>query len=147
MKTDRFLISAHVDHEVEPPWDQVVEQKIATDPQWKEEWERQKSIHEKLAQLADPESLEKARELVRLRLDALRSAPRSSRHFDLNWVGLAAAAAVFGLVVGGFGFWLGRQATGASVAEVHVHLPSGYTVPLNGNSQLIKMTSFESGNR
>ena len=147
MKSDRFLISAHVDHEVEPPWDQVVEQKIASDPQWKEEWERQKSIHEKLVQLADPESLEKARNAVRLRLEALQATPRVTRNSDIKWVGLAAAAAVFGIMVGGVGFWLGRQTTAASVAEVHVQLPSGYNVPLTGSSQLIKMTSFEGGNR
>ncbi|NNM66691.1 MAG: hypothetical protein HKM06_01635 [Spirochaetales bacterium] len=153
MKTELYLLSAHADREVGPPWDQEIQRRIETDPVWAREWQTHQKVKAALAGLKDPAELEASQKQVRDRLEAfieIKQNPIRHENTRLNFVRLLTTAAVFGLIVGGFGYWMGSHAASASastVAEVHVKLPANYTPPLNGDSELIKMTSFEGSTR
>jgi ferric-dicitrate binding protein FerR (iron transport regulator) len=153
MKSERYLLSAHADREVGPPWDQEIQRRIEADPEWAREWQTHQRVKSALAGLKDPAELEASQKQVRERLEAfiqIKQNPIRHETSRLHFVRLLTTAAVFGLIVGGVGYWMGSRSAAAStstVAEVHVKLPANYTPPLNGDSELIKMTSFEGSSR
>lgn len=142
---ERMVVSAYVDGEVEAPWKEKVEAKIASDPQWAAEAERHRRVKALLAADAERDAAAEGHAnilaLVKTRLDAA-SAPQSPRVSRLS-VWLSAAAAVLLVLAAGGGFWLGRQAPSAGVAEIQVQVPKQLPLKLSGEGQLLMASTLQ----
>jgi anti-sigma factor RsiW len=135
---ERMVISAHEDGEVESPWKEKVAEKLASDAEWAAEADRHRRVKTALARDAEPDfaaSLER----VKARLEGTSVRKRVLR---LPALLTAAAAALLVLAAGG-GFWLGRQAPTAAVAEISVQVPKQLPLKLSGEGQLIMASTLQ----
>lgn len=138
---ERMVISAHEDGEVESPWKEKVADRLASDAEWSAEAELHRRVKTALARDAEPDFSE-ALARVKAKLEGASVRPRVSR---LPVLLTAAAAALLVLAAGG-GFWLGRQGSSSSVAEITVQVPKQLPLKLSGEGQLL-MASTLQGNR
>lgn len=143
MKTsERLIVSAHVDGEVEAPWTERVQDRLDHDPAWAGEAARHRAVRSALAAAPEPDWTA-ANARVRDALERHRTVPSPGPRFPLVWT-LAAAAALV-VVATGTGFWLGRQsAVGAAseVAELQVQVPKNLGLKLSGEGQLIMASTL-----
>ncbi|MEI8095041.1 MAG: hypothetical protein WCG80_12580 [Spirochaetales bacterium] len=141
----KMLISAHVDHEVEAPWKDRLEELLETHPEWREEEALHRKVKNALA-AAEVSGEAQSQAAVWSRLQASLSPPEAVRS-PFVWWSYPAAAAVLALVLGA-GFWLGSHSApvaGASVAEIQVEVPGGFNLQLSGEGQLLKVSTLQGG--
>jgi anti-sigma factor RsiW len=141
---ERMVVSAHVDGEVESPWKEQIEQRLASDPAWAAEAELHRGV--KAALLSSPEpdwTVAQAR--IKSRSMAGAASRSSFRSLPLAWVSVAAAALLVFAV--GSGYWLGRQSVSANepteVAEIQVQVPKALGLQLSGEGQLIPASTLQ----
>ncbi len=137
---ERMLVSAHEDGEVQSPWKEQIEARVAQNADWAAESLRHRRVKALLA--ADPEpklTLSKERLQAALRGVAPRREPA---RLPLAWLSVAAAALV--LLASGAGYWFGSQAsTPAQVSELQVQVPSQIELKLSGEGQLLMASTLQ----
>lgn len=139
---ERMIVSAHLDHEVEAPWRDEVDRRIAGDPGWAAEAERHRAVKAALA--ADPEPDFRAAQ-ARV-ADRLAHTPVAPKVTSYSWVSIGAAAAALLLLAAGAGFWMGRQSAGnapSALAELQVKVPQQLELKLTGEGQLLMASTTE----
>jgi anti-sigma factor RsiW len=137
-ESDRMVISAYLDGEVEAPWKSQVERRITDDPEWAAEASAQTRLRVVLSASPEPDFTE-ALGRVRQRV----SAPLVIRSLPLGWLSVAAAALL--VVAAGGGFLWGRS-TGtapADIAEIQVQVPSQIELKLSGEGQLLMASTLK----
>jgi hypothetical protein len=141
----KMLVSAHMDKEVEAPWDAQVEQLITSNPSWAEQAAVHRGVKEVLARDKQPDP-GPSQALVWSRLRAVQAAPKVLRTPAVSWWSLPAAAAVLALVLGA-GYWMGSHnaGTGTNLAELEVQVPTQFHLQLSGEGQLLKVSTMEGG--
>jgi len=140
---ERMLVSAHEDGEVESPWKQRLEKRLADDPVWAAEAALHRRVKAALAADQEPDWT-LARGRVKDALAARHALPPVTRRAHLTWISVAAAALL--VLAAGGGFWLGRQSapTGApDVAEVQVQVPKAMGLKLSGEGQLLMASTLQ----
>jgi len=140
---ERMLVSAHEDGEVESPWKQQLERRLAEDPVWEAEAALHRRVKAALASAPEPD-WSQARDRVREALAAPRAPRTGGRLVPLSWISVAAAALL--LVVGGGGYWLGRQSAPTAapdVAELQVQVPKAMGLKLSGEGQLLMASTLQ----
>lgn len=143
---ERMVVSAYEDGEVESPWRDRVEQRLASDPLWAQESSLHRAVKAALTRSPEPDfgpSLQKVADRLEARLG---SGPTVQR-FPLAWLSVAAAALL--VVAAGGGFWLGRQTQASSldIAELKVQVPDQLELQLNGEGQLLMASTLERASR
>lgn len=147
---ERMVVSAHEDGEVESPWKEEVDRKLAADPAWASEADLHRKVKAALAAAPEPDFTE-ARARVLARLQARSSGKPRSLRLPAAWVSVAAAAAL--LVAAGSGYWAGRlsafsggggQASSvpAEVSEIQIHVPHAQGLELAGEGQLLMASTL-----
>lgn len=143
---ERMVVSAYEDGEVESPWKDRVEQRLASDPEWAREAALHRGVKTALGRSPEPDwgpSIRKVADRIEARLGARHRAQR----VPLPWLSLAAAALL--VVAAGGGFWLGRQTQSSAldVAELQVQVPDQLELQLNGEGQLLMASTLERASR
>ena len=143
---ERMVVSAHEDGEVESPWKQRVEKRLADDAEWAAEAALHQLVKAKLASSPEPD-FAGAQARVGAKLRSLTDALPHSRSLPLAWVSVAAAALL--IVSAGTGYWLGRQssAVGVQVSELQVKVPKQLELKLSGEGQLLMASTLEGSRR
>lgn len=144
---ERMVVSAHEDGEVESPWKEAVERRIAGDAEWSAEAALHRNVKAALAASPEPDWTHAAAR-VKAAVEAGGRSPVPVRTLPLRWVSIAAALL---LVAGGAGFWLGRQtvavSTPAAVAELKVQVPKALGLTLSGEGQLLMASTLQGSRR
>lgn len=143
---ERMVISAHLDAEVEAPWKDKIEEKIARDPAWNAEADVQIRVRAALAAAPEPDFSE-ARERIKARVLSHLSPDHRTPRMSLTWI-TAAAAALVVLAASG-GYWWGRQEASfpAEVSEIEVQVPRQLELKLSGEGQLMMASTLEGTRR
>jgi len=150
---ERMVVSAHLDGEVEAPWKDQVEAKLASDPAWAAEAQRHLRVKEALASAPEPD-FSQAQDRIRARIAAHTPGVRRTPapQWPLAWVSVAAAALV--LLAAGGGFWAGRLgapvpgvSVPSEVAELKVEAPKALGLKLSGEGQLLMASTLEGPHR
>jgi len=139
--SERMVISAYLDGEVEAPWKDEVARKISQDPVWAAEAAAQSRLRDLVLSAPEPDFRE---ERIRVfeRLEGL--SPRPEVRLPLVWLSVAAAALV--VMAAGGGFWWGRSSVtpgAVDVAELQVQVPKQLELKLSGEGQLLMASTLE----
>jgi len=140
--SERMVISAYLDGEVEAPWKAEVARKIAHDPAWAAEAAAQTRLRQVVLAAPEPDFLGE-RTRVFERLEGISPRPEAQR-LPLVWLSVAAAALVVMAASGGF--WWGRSSVTAGaveVAELQVQVPKQLELKLSGEGQLLMASTLE----
>ena len=139
---ERMVVSAHEDGEVESPWKEQVQVRVAADAEWAAEAALHRGIKAALALSPEPDFSE-ARARVGAKLQGLSHRRPWSRPLPLAWVSVAAAALL--VVAAGTGYWVGRQSStsAAQVSELQVQVPRQLELKLSGEGQLLMASTLE----
>jgi anti-sigma factor RsiW len=139
---ERMVVSAHLDGEVEAPWKDQVEQRIASDPTWSVEAALQARVKAVLAAAPEPDfSAAQARVHEALTRSRVGTAPRP---LPLSWLSVAAAALV--VLAGAGGYLWGRASVPsapAELAELQVQVPKQLELQLSGEGQIMMASTLE----
>jgi len=144
---ERMLVSAHEDGEVESPWKQQLERRLADDPAWADEALVHRRVKATLAAAPEPD-WSQARARVLAAVVAPQVARSGGRLVPLSWISVAAAALL--VLAAGGGYWLGRQSSpiaAPDVAELQVQVPKAMGLKLSGEGQLLMASTLQRTSR
>lgn len=156
MKIEDSIVSALTDGEIESPWKERLEARIASDPALSDEYNRLQRVKTWLSHDDFPDfsaSRERVRQVLAARLTNKANKPSLIRgRVSVSWP--AAAAAVFVMVLGGL--FLGYSAGSVSGSsrlplaqsaptsdEIQVQVPQKFNFKLKGEGQLLHMSRFK----
>ena len=144
---ERMLISAHEDGEVEAPWSQEIDRKLAEDAGWLAEADQHRRVKAALAASPQPDfSTAVAR--VGARLQSLPPRASLPPKLPLAWLSVAAAALL--VTAAGTGYWLGSQSSVSAptqVSELQVQVPRQLELKLSGEGQLLMASTLQGSSR
>ena len=141
-ESERMVISAYLDGEVEAPWKSQVESRLAEDPEWAAEAATQNRLRIALSGSPEPDFTEA---ISRVRSRA--SGPVVIKSLPLGWLSVAAAALLV-LAAGGGYLWGRSSGTApADVAEIQVQVPSQIELKLSGEGQLFMASTLKGNGR
>ena len=144
---ERMLVSAHLDGEVESPWKERIEQKLAEDSSWASEAESQLRLRAALLSSPEPD-FSQAQERVGVLLRSLPSRTSMTSRLPLALLSVAAAALL--VLAAGTGYWLGTKSSvpgSVQVSELQVQVPRQLELKLSGEGQLIMASTLQGNHR
>lgn len=140
---ERMVVSAHEDGEVESPWKEKVEQRLASDPAWAAEARLHRDLKQKMSSSPEPDWTEAS---ARVKARVLQS-PKRSRLKTTPWAWASVAAAALLVLAAGGGYWAGRVAVPSSapsdLAELQVQVPKSMGLKLSGEGQLLMASTLQ----
>lgn len=149
MKEEKLLISAHLDGEVESPWKEKMDERLARDPQWQAEAALHQRVKDQLAALPETDlsaAQKRVWEKVQGRISARKEGVKPAGSVWVFRPLLAAAAAVLVLVgTLSVGYLLGSRGTSGSseMAEIKVQIPQNFDFKVEGEGQLVQMSNYQ----
>jgi|GEM_PF-2332673 len=141
--SERMIVSAWTDGEVELPWSSLVSAKVEQNPEWSETARQHNRVKQLLVNDGEPDWTA-AQSRVWDHLAAQNPVRPFVAHLPWSWISVAAAALL--VVAAGGGYWFGRVSvvkTGPQMAELKVHVPQQLELKLSGDGQLIMASTLQ----